>query len=152
MKVYLVKRGDGLYIEDEIAEEVLCRIPDGSLLQCDITLPRNPKFHRKFLKLLRVGFKYWKPGEINTKYGAAAKRFERYRKDIIILAGFYEPVIRLDGSVRIEPASISFSNMDEVEFSELYHKALDVLVTRVFADLTEEEALRRIEEEILSFA
>ena len=62
-------------------------------------------------------------------------------------AGYFETHINLKGERMFFPKSIAFSKMDEVEFSELYSKSIDV-VLRLFLPETNRE---QIEQEILNF-
>jgi hypothetical protein len=104
---------------------------------------RNLAFHRKYFALLKISFDAWEPdlSGMGTKYGKQIeKNFERFRKDIVILCGYYSTVVRLDGSVRVEADSISFSKMDEHAFKDLYSKTLDLLIKNVYGreNMTEE--------------
>ena len=103
----------------------------GTVCRFKTTEIRNYKFLQKFFVLLNFGFEYWEPGEISFDYGVPEKNFERFRKDVTILAGYYHTVIRLDGSVRVEADSISFAKMDDETFSGLYSNVLDVLLKRI---------------------
>lgn len=55
------------------------------------------------------------------------KSFDAYRSWVTIEAGHFDAIELPDGTLRKHPRSISFSNMDEVEFQQLYKAALDVL-------------------------
>jgi hypothetical protein len=88
--------------------------------------------HRKYFALLKIAYDNWTPGEINSKYGVPMKNFERFRKDVAILTGHFELVIRVDGTSRPEGKSISFSKMDQIEFDELYSKTIDLLVKNIY--------------------
>ena len=90
--------------------------------------------HKKWFALLKIAFDAWEPQtEIEAKYGKQVeKNFERFRKDIVILCGYYSTVVRLDGSVRVEADSIAFSKMDEHTFRDLYSKTLDLLIKNVY--------------------
>lgn len=44
-----------------------------------------------------------------------------------IQAGHYDAIKLPDGTLQKHPRSISFANMDEIEFQQLYKAALDVL-------------------------
>ena len=55
------------------------------------------------------------------------KSYEAYRAWVIVEAGHYDAIQLPDGTLRKHPRSISFSNMDEIEFQQLYKAALDVL-------------------------
>ena len=88
--------------------------------------------HRKYFALLKIAYDNWTPGEINSKYGVPIKNFERFRKDVAILTGHFELVIRVDGSSRPEAKSISFSKMDQIEFDRLYSKTIDLLIKNIY--------------------
>lgn len=55
------------------------------------------------------------------------KSYEAYRAWIIVEAGHYDTIKLPAGSLRKHPRSISFANMGEIEFQQLYKAALDVL-------------------------
>ena len=152
MECYLKKTHLGLVCCDELSQEALEKYKNGALLLCKITQPRNPHFHDKYMALLRVGYKYWEPGEIDCKYGVPEKNFEQFRKDITILSGFYQVTIRIDGSTRIEAKSISFAKMEDDDFRTLYSKTIDVLLKKIFVGYKEEEVIKLAEQEILNFA
>lgn len=113
---------------------------------------RNYKFLKKYFALLNIAFENWEPGEINSKYGVPEKNFDRFRSDCTILAGFYETYIRIDGTVRIEPKSISFSRMDNEEFSRLYNETITVLLNFVYKKKLSPEELNDIVEKYMEFA
>jgi hypothetical protein len=88
--------------------------------------------HKKYFALLKIAYDNWSPGEINSKYGVPMKNFERFRKDVAILTGHFELVIRVDGSSRPEAKSISFSKMDQIEFDKLYSKTIDLMIKNIY--------------------
>lgn len=55
------------------------------------------------------------------------KSYEAYRAWVIVEAGHYDAIQLPDGTLRKHPRSISFANMGEIEFQQLYKAALDVL-------------------------
>lgn len=58
---------------------------------------------------------------------SACKSFDAYRSWVIVEAGHYDALQLPDGTLRKHPRSISFANMEETEFQQLYRAALDVL-------------------------
>jgi hypothetical protein len=152
MKTHLVKTLSGLLSFDPDTEAWYKKIKLGGVVQGDFKTVRNPKFLRKWFALLNVGFDNWLPGEVNSKYGVPAKNFERFRADVIILCGFYDNVVRLDGSVRIEPKSVSFAKMTEESFEDLYSKTIDVMLKYVYDKEMTPEKLNKIVDQYLSFA
>jgi hypothetical protein len=140
MKTHLIKTQLGFIPADEQSREWFEKIKPGEVVSCEAKKVRNYKFHKKYFALLNIGFQNWNPGEINSRYGVPEKNFDRFRADLTILAGYYETTIRLDGSVRVEPKSISFAKMTEEDFESLYSRTIDVLIKHVYdAGMTHEE-------------
>lgn len=141
MKFTLQKTTNGWIPADEETADAHRKMKIGDVLHGDFAKMRNPKFHRLFFALIKLAFDYWEPGEIDSKYGKPEKNFDQFRKDLTILAGYYTVVIRLDGSTRIEPKSISFASMDETEFQKLYQAVLTVIIERipVMCDMSKDE-------------
>ena len=151
MKMNLIKTISGLLPADPDSEKSYQKIKTGGMVITETKEVRNPAFLRKYFALLNVGFDNWNPGRITSEHGKPEKNFDRFRKDVTILAGFYHIVIRLDGSVRVEADSISFANMEEEEFEELFNKTINVLLKHVYDSNMTEEALNNVVNAYLSF-
>ena len=151
MKAQLSKTISGLMPIDPDSVAWFNKLKPGEVVRAEFKRTRNYQFHKKYFALLSVGFDNWKPGEINSKYGVPTKNFDRFRADLTILAGFYDTTVRLDGSVRIEPRSISFAKMSAEEFSDLYSRTIDVLIKHVYKQDMDPEKLNQIVESYLRF-
>ncbi len=93
----------------------------GDALLADIRKPRNGKLHRKAFVLID---KVWPHTEYTNK--------EALRKAMTIAAEFVEPIVNpLTGEVSLAPKSWEFSSMDDLEFSELYSRLIDVALVIV---------------------
>lgn len=81
------------------------------------------------------------------------KSFDAFRAWVIVEAGHYDAIQLPDGTLRRHPRSISFANMDETEFRQLYHAVLDVLwrwiLSRAFSTRQEAE---NAASQLMSFA
>ena len=153
MKTYLTRTQVGLLPADPPTWEWYQKLKVGQVISQESKKVRNPKFFRKYFALLNIGFDSWEPGEIGSKYGTPEKNFDRFRKDVAILSGYYDIVVRLDGSTRPEAKSISFASMEEETFADLYSKTIDVFLKYIYKnnkDMTAEE-VDRITEEYLRF-
>lgn len=128
--------GNVLIPADECTREYFGTLKFETGLKVKLTQYRNIRFHRKFFKMLRIGFDAWEAKALNDKYPDPQKNFDRFREDAVILAGFYDAHIRLNGDIRIEAKSISFAKMDEYEFNTVYSKVADVLLSRVLHNYT----------------
>lgn len=85
---------------------------------CEISEVRNPKLHKKFMGLIRVVFE-------NQSQFTNEKEL---RKQLLIQAGFYYEVVNPDGTKRPEAMSLSFDEMDDFEFRNVYDRVLDVII------------------------
>ncbi len=151
MELIVQKTAAGSLIPvDEEGIDFLRKIKAGNDVKAKIVRSRNLKFHRKFFAMLDVGFNAWEPDEVLLNGEVAQKNRERFRKDCIILAGFYDLVTNLRGEVRAEARSISFANMDEEEFDAVYSAVADVLLRKVLTNYTRED-LDQVVERVLNF-
>ena len=144
---------NGVYMQalDQETVQAVSAMAEGAVISGNFVKKRNPKFHRKFFALLRVGFDLWEPHEINTDWGCPEKSFKQFRAQVTVLAGYGEPVFNLNGTFRMVPKSISFANMSEEEFAELYSNVIDVILKNIPTNY-EREDIERAAEEILGFS
>ena len=104
--------------------------------------------------MLNLGYEAWEPARQHKSYKGepVTKNFERFRSDCLIMAGHYEQTFSLDGKLKLEAKSISFSNMDNAEFEEIYNSALDVLLAKVLKTYAGREEVNDVVEKMLRFA
>ena len=125
-------------------------------LRVKVTRPRNVQFHRKIFALLNLLYDWWEPTDENTpaylkvRGITPEKSFTRFRRDLMILAGFYDATYRINDEVRVEAKSMSFSNMTEDEAAELFDKFLDIGVKKIAPQHSNDE-VRAIIDQILEF-
>jgi hypothetical protein len=131
-------------------EEELAQIKTGEVIHADFRKQRNSKFHRKFFAMIKVGFDHWEPASQEHHGLPVQKNRERFRKDCIIAAGFYDPVVALNGEVRAEAHSLKFSKMDDTEFEKVYSAVADVLLQKVLRTYTRSD-LDQVVDHLLAF-
>lgn len=120
MKILVKKTPSGLKPLYESDFDNYAKIPLGEEFEIEYTKKRNSRFHRKFFSLLKLAF------ENQQDY----RNLDEMRKDLIIVAGYYDEHINLiTGEVTKVHKSISFSSMDETEFSEIY-EAVKIVISR----------------------
>jgi len=139
---------------DQTTADFVFRLKTGQAIHADFKKVRNYQFLKKFFVLINFLYEHWEPGELQDpkwKNIKPQKSFDRFRKDLIVLAGFYEAFYRLDGSTRIEAKSISFGNMGEEEFEELYSRVIDVGLKHVLPNYNKTE-LEKVVDELLTFS
>lgn len=118
----------------------LKKIKAGWAVRVTVKRVRNYEFHKKFFGLCHLAYENWEVPNRPTgvaRPAGAVKDFDRFRKDLIILAGYYDATYRVDGSVRVEAKSISFANMDEDDFGKLYEATLEAIRKHVFRNMSD---------------
>ena len=106
----------------------------GKEYKVNITNPRNYEFHKKFMALINLGHQ-------NTQLEMP---FDTYRKYITIKSGYYKAYDTGKG-VYFEADSISFGNMSQDKFEELYSRVVDSIIKDI--GVTSDE----IEQELINF-
>lgn len=160
MDIFVIKMPDGnLAPASEHDREQLRHVK--SMQPCRVTLKRvrNYEFHKKYFALLNYAYENWEPPETENASNVrkalnmpnARKNFDRFRKDITILAGYYDATYRLNGEVRLEAKSISFGAMSADEFEKLYEATIDVIVKHVLVNHSG-DTLRSVLEQVEAFA
>ena len=131
----------------------LARLKLGQGLRAEVKRARNILFHRRMFALLNFAFDLWDCPALEYQGQPVAKNFDRFRKDITILAGFFDAVTNLRGEVRLEAKSLAFHNMGEEEFERVYKAVLGVVWDRILRSKGYEspEKVDAIVQELLRF-
>lgn len=135
-------------------EDALKKLPLNQPLKVKVTKMRNVGFHRKYFALMNYAFDCWEPPhDDSTVYLynlVPEKNFDRFRRDITVLSGFYDLAFTVAGEPEYIPRSISFAKMEQDEFEILYDKTIDVIINHVMNNHTGDE-LRAVVEQIEEF-
>lgn len=153
-EIHLLKMPGGtLKPANQVDADVLQKMKSGALVFADIKQPRNPLFHRKFFALLNFGFEYYNPPEVEYNGIKSVKSFEVFRKEVVIRAGYFTVTTDIKGNTRLEAESLSFSNMEETKFTELYRAAFNVIWALVLSGVKgmTEEIVENTINQIMSF-
>ena len=89
----------------------------GQDYEIEVKMPRNIGFHRKFMALINVGHS-------NTSLDMP---FDAYRRYVTMKAGYFKAYTTPTGTF-YEAESISFANMEQDVFEEVYSRVLDVII------------------------
>ena len=112
--------------------------------KCVLTQPRDNGFHKKFIVFLKYLYLIKQ-----TKHPIS---FYSFRKEVVRLAGFTQPYETLEGEIRDEAKSIAFSNMDGIEFAELFNRCIDVGLLYFITPDMENDVREKAQNIILSFS
>lgn len=153
VEIMLRKLYDTFVPVDKIGIEVMLKMPMNAEYKGVFSQPRNAKFHRKYFTLLNFAYEQFEPEEVEGKYGIVPEKDrDQFREDIIILAGFYRIVRRVNGQEIVVAKSISFARMDQDEFDELYSKTITVVLKYVLKNYSGEDLENVVDQLLLGYA
>lgn len=150
----LMKTAGGALVPcDPAATDYIAKLKTGQGIRAACKKARNPRFHRKVFSLFGLAFDLWDAPELEYRGQRVEKSFDRFRKDLTILAGHYEAVTNIRGETRLEAKSLSFSSMAEEEFQVVYRDILNAVWQRVLKSAGYEtpERVDQIVEELLRY-
>jgi hypothetical protein len=129
----MVKRPDGLleFLDEDLRLKTLAA---GEVVNVQWSKMRNGRFFRKWWVLAKFAFDIWRArgSETAEHNGVKVNRsFNVFRRDLIVMSGYFEPVFRADGKMKLEPMSIAWANMDEETFAKLYDATIDTILNKV---------------------
>lgn len=132
MTLVVLQKVRGMLVPaDEESERFVSVIRPGDGIEVDARVRRNVKFHRKFFALLRLVYDSWEPPRQIDERFSPIKSFEAFRKDVLVLAGHCEATFSVDGAVKLHAKSISFADLGEEGFADLYPRVLDVVWNQI---------------------
>lgn len=118
MEISLVKLSDQtLKAAYDSDYERVIRMKVGEIYKCNVVMPRNYKFHKKMFALYNLVFENQELFD----------HIDDLRRELTIAAGFFETYHGLDGGLIKKAKSISFAEMEEDEFQDLYERTKDVI-------------------------
>lgn len=135
MKIDFIKQPGGVLVPaSDIEAEKMTRFKTGEQYPAEIKLTRNPAFHRKVFAFFGFCFHYWR-GE--NEFQDEATQFDKFRKDLTILAGFRKEVYNIRGELRVEAESLSYGSMDQERFEQVYKALITAALRTIFKDANE---------------
>lgn len=156
--LFICTHGHMLAPADDEARDTARKWKIGALLRLEAKQMRNGPFFRKWWALVQLGYDYWEETCVPMEYKGkpVLPNFERFRKDVTILAGFHEATWNIKGEMRVEAESLKWSSMSEERFTQLYDATITVLLRMVFngknARKWSEADLRGATEQVMAFA
>ena len=99
-------------------EEAFESLKLSNMYKCDIRRARNPDHHRKGFALIKLIF------DSQEKY----RTIEDLLVELKLQTGWYREHIRANGELIYVPKSISFADMDQLEFEAFYETLIDVAI------------------------
>lgn len=115
-RLYLRKSVNGFVPADEPSQELWRKYKLGETYAAEVKKPRNYKAHCLCFALLTLTY------QNQERYD----NFEHFRKAVAIAAGHVEELITLDGEVLLQPKSISYGALDQVQFEKVFGAMMTV--------------------------
>lgn len=141
MKLYLGVTEGGLVPAYESGYVEMKRLKIGSVLECEVKRPRNLKFHKKFMALVRVAY-----NNLPERYATTIQSFEDMLKALKMDLKRYTTKQVGDYTI-IELESIAFDKMNEDSFERFYQECFRIIREKYIRGLNSED----VEEVILRF-
>lgn len=132
--IYLRRTIGGLKPDNALGEEIIAKIPMGSVVSAEIRRPRHLRHHRKLFALLQAIFPH------QDTYPT----FKAFRAAVLCAVGHCEAVPLPDGRTVLVPESISFAKLDQSGFEQLYDRALDLILTRILPGIDRDDVEREV--------
>ena len=142
-KIQLVRHPSGALVPlDEADQQRVAKLAAGEIVEATVHYFRHPQFHRKFMKMIRFGYNQY----VETLHeDEHAMTFDNFRRKVVMLAGFVEETVDLDGNITVEPKSISFENMEQDEFELVYPACAKVLLAKILTNWKPEDLDEAVE-------
>ena len=135
MKVMFTKCPGGvLSPATDLEADKLTRFKTGEVYEVEIKLSRNAKFHAKVFAFFNFCFEHW---DNHNEFQCEQKSFNVFRSHLTVLAGYHDSFFGIDGRVRVEAKSISYSAMSPEEFETLYNALIRAALKHVFKSADE---------------
>ena len=133
MDIYFRKTSHcSMIVDSEADQENLKKIKIGDVIKAKVTRPRNYEFHKKYMKLLDLGYNN------QCQY----ETFKGFRREVAIKADHFEYHTTLEGYVFKVANSISFASMPQDEFDNLYSRSISIILEHFMKGSTEQEILQ----------
>lgn len=135
--------------------ERLERFRIGGEIACEVREIRNLGFHKKYWALINFLFDIWEETMPRQQWrGREVKaNIDRFRDNLTILTGRFDPTYNIRGEVQLDAHSISFASMQQEEFEKLFSDTIDIALSKVLdrPDL-DQAKVRQIVDQIMHFS
>jgi hypothetical protein len=135
--LYLAKAAGGILVPiDQPSADYIQGFALDAGFKAHVREYNNPAFHRKLMSLFQHAFNVWEPVDVYYLDQLVRKNFDQFRKDVTILAGYYDVYVDIRGRVRTVARSLNFSTMGHSEREALFSAVIDVVLTRILRGYT----------------
>lgn len=145
MRIEMIKAPGGAFFPvNDMEVDKTKRFKNNELYSIEIKLTRNPQFHKKMFAFFNFCFAHWSADKTALANADESTQFDRFRKDLTILAGFYEQTVRLNGDIRTEAKSLAYANMEPDEFERCYNAMVNAAIKHLFGRTTDQNVINQL--------
>ena len=144
MKISVIKHWGGMLSPaSEEAAASLERFKSNEQYEVDIKLTRNPQFHAKVFAFFSFCFEHWVS---DKEYMSDKGQRDCFRRNLTVIAGYYDTYHTIKGETRIEAKSLSYASMTPEDFEECYKALIAAAIRTIFQGCGSE-----VEQRLISF-
>lgn len=144
-KYQMMKLAGGVFapLNDDEAER-LKSFQNNEQYEIEIKKQRNPAFHRKVFAFFNFCFECWSGSHSDLEFQDEQAQSDTFRKHLTVLAGFKVITYKLDGSFRVEAESLSYANMEQERFEQVYKALINAAIKHVFNSTKDENIINQL--------
>lgn len=144
-KYQMIKLAGGVFspLNDDEAER-LKSFQNNEQYEIEIKKQRNPAFHRKVFAFFGFCFEHWSGEHSDWQFQDEQAQFDTFRKHLTVLAGFYVTTYNIKGEFRIEAESLSYANMEQERFEQVYQALINAAIKHIFGNTRDENVINQL--------
>ena len=144
VKILMLKHWGGMLSPaSEEAATSLERFKSDEQYEIEIKLTRNPQFHAKVFAFFNFCFEHWVS---DKEYMSDKGQRDCFRRNLTVIAGYYDTYHTIKGETRIEAKSLSYASMTPEDFEECYKALIAAAIRTIFQGCGSE-----VEQRLISF-
>lgn len=155
MRAYLRKLPNGTFALEDLDGERALKLPIGKVIEVTWREPRNYKFLKKMHVFFHMCYDYFCEHAISAaeyKGQPVTPSYDKFRRDLVILAGHYDATYNIRGEVQLQAKSIAYESCTEEEAAKIFSDCIQAAIQHVYRYQKDEATLRRTVDDILQFA
>lgn len=155
MRAYLRKLPNGTFALEDLDADRAQKLAVGKTIEVVWREPRNYKFLKKMHVFFHRCYDYFcEHGISATQYKGqpVVPSYDKFRHDLVILAGHYEATYNIRGEVQLQAKSIAYENCTEGEAAQIFSDCIQAAIQHVYRYQTDEKTIRQAVDDILQFS
>ncbi len=130
MKIECIKlAGGSFHPYNDMEQDKTIRFKTNELYTVEVKHTRNYEYHKRVFAFLNFCFAHW---SCDRDFLDLHAQFNRFRNQLTVLAGYRVELYNINGEVRVEAKSISYSGMEQAEFEQFYHALVNAALKHIF--------------------